>query len=394
MAMTLPLYMKDFFGFPSALVLGTLLGFAFGFVLERAGFGRASVLAAQFYFRDNRVLKVMFSAIVTAMLGTVVLSAVGVLDMAAVVIPPTFIWPQLVGGLLVGIGFIVSGYCPGTSVVAMASGRLDGLMIVVGVSLGSLGFGLVFTRVESFYTSSSMGPLRFSDLLGVPAGVLALGVAIMAIGAFLGVEKLERAMAARDGVAPPPGSGLVRRRALAGFALGGILAVALIWAPPPGQALADKPIGKSIEKISAVELAQRIVERPASMFLVDLREPCPEDVIPGAMCVPVDTPEFLADLPTTRTLVLYAAGDLETIPDAAHRFPGTVWVLEGGYAAFNAVILTPPELPEDPSRADIEQFQFVSALNAFFTGVEARSPQIQIQPRKMVRTTKKKGAGC
>ena len=52
------------------LVVAVLIGFGFGFVLERAGFGRANKLAGQFYGTDMTVLKVMFSAIVTAMLGT------------------------------------------------------------------------------------------------------------------------------------------------------------------------------------------------------------------------------------------------------------------------------------------------------------------------------------
>ena len=65
----LPLYPHDAFGFPTGLLVGTLVGFAFGFVLERAGFGNAKNLAAQFYLTDTRVLKVMFSAIATACAG-------------------------------------------------------------------------------------------------------------------------------------------------------------------------------------------------------------------------------------------------------------------------------------------------------------------------------------
>ena len=123
----LPLYPHDVFGFPTGLLLGTLIGFAFGFVLERAGFGNAKNLAAQFYLTDTRVLKVMFSAIATACAGIGLLSGFGVLDLSLLTVPETFIGPHVVGGLLLGIGFIVSGYCPGTGVVAMASGKWDGL---------------------------------------------------------------------------------------------------------------------------------------------------------------------------------------------------------------------------------------------------------------------------
>ena len=96
----------------TGLVVGTLIGVGFGFTLERAGFGRAQKLAAQFYGTDLTVLKVMFSAVVTAMLGMVVLSSAGLLDFKAVAdqaTSATFLWPMLVGGLALGVGFIVSG---------------------------------------------------------------------------------------------------------------------------------------------------------------------------------------------------------------------------------------------------------------------------------------------
>jgi len=98
------------FSLMTYLGMAVLLGFLFGFVLERAGFSSALKLTAQFYFKDFAVLKVMFTAIVVAMLGIVFLSLVGWLNMGQVYVPATFLWPQLVGGLLLGAGFIVGGY--------------------------------------------------------------------------------------------------------------------------------------------------------------------------------------------------------------------------------------------------------------------------------------------
>jgi hypothetical protein len=92
------------------LILSVVLGFFFGFFLERAGFSSARKLSAQFYFKDFAVLKVMFTAIVIAMLGIAYLTLIGWLDMSQVFVPPTFIWPQLAGGLLLGAGFIIGGY--------------------------------------------------------------------------------------------------------------------------------------------------------------------------------------------------------------------------------------------------------------------------------------------
>jgi hypothetical protein len=106
--MSAPFYAA--FSLATYLTLSVLLGFFFGFFLERAGFSSAQKLTAQFYFKDFAVLKVMFTAIVVAMLGIAYLALVGWLDMNQVYVPLTFLWPQIVGGLLLGAGFIIGGY--------------------------------------------------------------------------------------------------------------------------------------------------------------------------------------------------------------------------------------------------------------------------------------------
>ena len=218
----LPLYPNDVFGFPTGLLLGTLVGFAFGFVLERAGFGNAKNLAAQFYLTDTRVLKVMFSAIATACAGIGLLSGLGVLDLSLLTVPETFVGPHVVGGLLLGIGFMVSAYCPGTGVVAMASGKWDGFWSIVGVTAGSFLFGLFYGPLEGFYKSGAMGSVTIAQATGLPFSVLAAGVVAMAIGAFLGAEKLELIFARRAGKDVPPSNDRLRNRQ---FAALGALAV-------------------------------------------------------------------------------------------------------------------------------------------------------------------------
>lgn len=393
--MNLPLYMKDAFGYPTGLVAAVLLGFFFGFVLERSGFGRAHVLAAQFYFRDMRVLKVMFSAIVTALLGMTILGGLGVLDMGALRIPPTFLWPQLVGGLLLGAGFIVSGYCPGTGVVAMASGKRDGIATIFGVAAGSVLFGLFYPLYEGFYTSGSMGVVTFPALLGLPQPLLAVGVALMAIGAFLGAEKAERALAAKDRSEPPAGRPGTRRRVFALFGGAAAIGVLTLLLPRTAPALA----GKSVGTMDPVEFARLAVDDPTSYWLVDLRTdgaPDSERRIPGSILVPEDDPDaaFLADLPGTRRLILYGETDLVDLPRSIERFTGTVCVLDGGYRAFEEGILEPPTPPDPPTAAAIEEFRLLSALHAHFTGSDARIETPTVAPRKIERTGQKKGAGC
>ena len=95
--------------------LGTIaitlaVGFGFGFALERGGFGNSRKLAAQFYLHDMTVFKVMFTAIVVAMLLIFWASALMRLDPDRIFVNPTYLWPGILGGLILGMGFIIGGY--------------------------------------------------------------------------------------------------------------------------------------------------------------------------------------------------------------------------------------------------------------------------------------------
>ncbi|NTU65842.1 MAG: YeeE/YedE family protein, partial [Chloroflexi bacterium] len=128
--MTFPLNLEALFGKPIMFLIFGLIGFAFGFVLESSGFGNSKKLAAQFYFKDMTVLKVMFGAIITAMVLIFMMVGLGVLDYNQIWVNPTYLWSGIVGGLIMGVGFIVGGFCPGTSLVGMATGKIDGLFFV------------------------------------------------------------------------------------------------------------------------------------------------------------------------------------------------------------------------------------------------------------------------
>jgi uncharacterized membrane protein YedE/YeeE len=238
------------------LVVSVFIGFGFGFVLERAGFGRAQKLVGQFLLSEMTVLKVMFGAVATAMVGLVVLDGLGVIELRAVAdsaSSPTWIWPLAIGGFVVGLGFVTSAYCPGTSVVAMASGKLDGAATVVGVVLGTLVGGelLAIPAVARFNVSGDLGHLYLFDLLGVPAAVVALGVALVAVAAFVGAEKIE---AIFGGEARPESPARPRRAVfatLAGLGAAGVVLLAL----PHGTPAAYAPL-----RLEPEALARRIVD--------------------------------------------------------------------------------------------------------------------------------------
>lgn len=190
--MNAPFFEYGLFGDRAGLLTAVVIGIAFGVCLERAGMGSARKLAGQFYLTDLTVFKVMFSAIVTAMLGAFWLGRLGVLDLSRVYVPETFIAPQLVGGLVFGAGFVIGGLCPGTSCVAAVTGRVDGLALVAGMFGGVLATGTVFGRLKDFYASTPRGTFTLPQLLHLPYGVVVLAVVLVALGGFLGAESLER----------------------------------------------------------------------------------------------------------------------------------------------------------------------------------------------------------
>jgi len=190
--MMTPLYKYGFFGEEFSLLVAFVLGLGFGFFLERAGFGSARKLAAQFYLYDMSVFKVMFTAIVTAMLGVTYLGWIGWLDLDLVYLVPTYLGPQIVGGLVLGVGFVVGGYCPGTSVAALATGRVDAMAYALGIFAGTFVYAEVYPAIKGFVNADAMGQVTLPEVFGLPWGLVVFVVVVIAVVGFWGATKIER----------------------------------------------------------------------------------------------------------------------------------------------------------------------------------------------------------
>jgi hypothetical protein len=188
----LPLSSIMEFSTVASLGIALLLGAGFGFSLERAGFGSARKLTAVFYLYDMAVVKVMFTAIVTALAGLFVLSAAGWMDLTELYLEPTSLAAQGLGGLVFGAGFIIGGYCPGTSVAAIATGRKDGMAFALGMLAGVLAYAELTPGIEAWIEAGSRGEMTLPSLTGIGMGwwVLAF-VAILAFAAW-GMSRLEQ----------------------------------------------------------------------------------------------------------------------------------------------------------------------------------------------------------
>ncbi len=184
-------------GHASQMVVSLMVGAGFGFVLERAGFGRADNMASIFYGRDFLVMRVMFTAIVTAMIGLYFLDLAGIMPISNIGLLPTQLLPQLVGGLLLGAGFIIGGYCPGTSIVATVSGKIDAAFFVAGIFVGGLLFTMGYDLFAGLHASDEMGRILLHELFGVPSAVMVLGVVLFEVGSLWGVTQIETRVRAR-----------------------------------------------------------------------------------------------------------------------------------------------------------------------------------------------------
>ena len=187
-----PLSSSIEFSVAADLAIALALGVGFGFALERAGFGSARKLTAVFYLYDMAVVKVMFSAVVTTMAGLFALSAVGMLDLTQLYLEPTNVTAQIVGGLLFGAGFLIGGYCPGTSMAAIATGRKDGMVFALGMLAGVYAYAEFTPQLDVWYKATAIGELTLPSITGIGMGWWTLVFIAILLTAGWGMTKLER----------------------------------------------------------------------------------------------------------------------------------------------------------------------------------------------------------
>lgn len=366
-------------GTSAAFFAALAIGLAFGFALEKAGFGSSRRLAGIFYFRDMTVLKVMFTAVITAMLGLLILAGLGVIDLAEqIYLMPTIFGAQIVGGLIFGVGFVMGGWCPGTAAVGTASGRLDAVVFLAGAVGGSVAFNELYPLVEPLYTWGIQPEPLFA--FGLPPAAFAVLFTLAAVGAFYFAEWAEKRTTGRSKYLRSP---FLRTLSVALV----IAAVAVAILPGPSERVAGGPFGPGaagsekalLESVEAAEdhfepeaLADRLVQGDPGLLAIDVRPAAEYEAfhLRGAVNVPIaELPDYLASAGSPETVVLYSTGMThpaqarDSLTRLGYR---NVYMLTDGLAGFVDRCLKPVSLRDRPLSAD--EAARVRAWRSYFLG--------------------------
>lgn len=257
------------------LFLAVIIGIGFGFVLEQAGFSSTKKLVGLFYGNDFTVLRVFFTAGVTAMIGVLLLGHYGLLNTEVIYINPTFLRSAIVGGLIMGAGFIIGGFCPGTSVCAMAVGKLDALAFIIGSFIGIFAFTEAYPLLKDFYIADDMGALTMFDFFAISKELFGFILTFVAIAAFYFTWRIENNVNKRPHFIEPKLRNRYKISMIAPFIFVGIVSFL------PGKTdIIQNKITKAKEQkkcvfheISPDKLADEISNHYYQLNIIDVRTP-------------------------------------------------------------------------------------------------------------------------
>jgi rhodanese-related sulfurtransferase len=350
------------------LVIALFIGIAFGFILEQAGFSSSKKLVGLFYGYDFTVLRVFFTAGVTAMIGVVTLNHFGLLDISLVYVNPTFLWSALVGGLIMGIGFVVGGYCPGTSLCGAAIGKIDAMIFVAGSFIGVLVFAEGYPVFEGLYKSANWGSPRIFEVLGMSQSLFAFLLTAIAVSAFWMVTLVENKV---NGKLNPEFSSKPLYYGLTAIAL--VIGLTAFVMPDRRDAMlnqvanANYVANYSVNMITSDELAFRLIDDDKDLQIIDLRSQKEFD----SMALPKSnrfTLENIFEKDLHNILSIKHKRNIFIADDEASAKKGAVlaknlgyenvFVLKGGLNQFKAEIIN-FRMPEQVSgRSQIDTFRF------------------------------------
>ena len=371
------LYALDLLQSGAGFMVAGLIGILFGLFLEQAGFGSSRRLTGVFYLRDMTVLKVILTAVVVTLVGYHYLVALGWLSPDQVYPLDTYWLSQIIGGLIFGVGFVMGGWCPGTAFVGLANAKLDALVFLIGVVIGSILFNEVFGLIRPLYESMHKGPLFLYDTLNFPPKPVILAACLIAVAVFIICALIEKTAPG----APKAQPRAWKRHTVAAAVL--ILFAGGLFVMPQRAPVSAKPaprtgylaqIDEAQDHVDPLDLADLIMKGDPGLIVVDVRSP--EDYqkfhLHNAINIPLSTLSHAADrdLPRTGRIVLYSNGTTHAAQawlEMRHWGWTNVKVLTDGLLGFWRECLTPPSLsPAGDEQAAKETLAAYQARRDFF----------------------------
>jgi hypothetical protein len=181
------------------LLFALFIGVGFGYALEQGGFSSSRKLAGMFYGYDTTVLKVFFTAAIVALVGSQLLGYFGILDLQMVYVNEYYVNAAIIGGVIMGAGFIMGGFCPGTGVCAASIGKTDAMVYLLGGLTGAFLFAESWPLIEDMAMKNYRGAVTMDEALGITPGLFTFLLIVAAVGMFWLAEKAEKRFA-REGV--------------------------------------------------------------------------------------------------------------------------------------------------------------------------------------------------
>ncbi len=406
-----PLHLESLLSKPLTYLVFLMIGFLFGYVLEISGFNHSPSLASQFYFKDLRVFKVFFTAIVVGMLLLFLSSAVGLLDYNLIWVNPTYLWSGIVGGLIMGVGFILGGFCPGTSLVALATLKIDGIFFVLGGLVGVFIFGETVDLYKFFFNGSYYGRLTLMDVFNLPTGIVVILVTLMAVFMLWGGEKLEKIYGKKD-----PKNAPKARYYGAGVLVIVALAIAIIGQPTTAdrwnklESVRGDDLNNREVYIHPGELLDTFHDHKLNLVMIDVRSEADYNLfhlLDAENITPAEIPDTIDDfiaMPANTVFVVMSNDEVTSTEIwktlTAQAVPN-VYILSGGINNWLDTFATPYEegFCGDTTEAGVEElhYEFDAALGSNCPAAYPDHDEYHLEYEKKIELDLKRapvGGGC